>query len=129
MGHLVEFVCLALSAANSVNFSTQVLRAAKGRPEKLKTNCGLKATPGLANSSPLDREWVTKGVSIAAISGEPTWIDSTVGLLLTTSDRGDLDPCADAKAWHLDQQRAWHLQTHHLAVDRLYRLCCAQWTC
>ncbi|KAF2120982.1 amino acid permease-domain-containing protein [Lophiotrema nucula] len=64
----VEFVCFSLSTANTVNFSSHLIRAAKGQPEKLKTNCGLKSTPGLAKPSGIDSEWVNKGISITALS-------------------------------------------------------------
>lgn len=65
----VEFVCFSLSAANTVNFSAYIIRASRGVPEKLKKNCGLHPTPMPEKLSPLDVEWVNKGISIGAITG------------------------------------------------------------
>ncbi|KAF2746086.1 amino acid transporter [Sporormia fimetaria CBS 119925] len=64
----VEFVCFALSTANAVNFSSHLIRAAKGKPEKLKTNCGLSKEAGLSKPSGIDAEWVNKGISIACLT-------------------------------------------------------------
>ena len=62
----VEFVFFSMSAANTVNFTSHILRAAKGTPEKLKTNCGLD--PNGITPKPIDQEWTNKGISIAAIT-------------------------------------------------------------
>lgn len=59
----------SLSAANSVNFSANIIRAARGRPEILKTNCGLQPTPSPGNASTLDLEWINKGTSVAILAG------------------------------------------------------------
>ncbi|KAH7066104.1 amino acid permease-domain-containing protein [Paraphoma chrysanthemicola] len=64
----IEFVCFSISSANTVNFSSHLIRAAQGKPEKLKTNCGLSREPGLAKPSGINSEWVNKGISICALS-------------------------------------------------------------
>lgn len=64
----IEFVCFSLSTANTVNFSSHLIRAVQGKPEKLKTNCGLSQGPGLAKPSGINSEWVNKGISISALS-------------------------------------------------------------
>ena len=62
----VEFVFFAMSAANTANFSSHILRAAKGTPEKLQTSCGLD--PNGITPKPIEQEWTSKGISIAAIT-------------------------------------------------------------
>ena len=62
-------MCFSLSAANSINFRGNIIRAARGAPEISKTNCGLKPTPTPVEASKLDLEWVNKGTSVAILTG------------------------------------------------------------
>ncbi|MCJ1465141.1 hypothetical protein MMC07_003757 [Pseudocyphellaria aurata] len=64
----VEVVCISLSAANSINFGANIIRAARGAPETLKTNCGLKPNPAPVRASTLDLEWVNKGTSVGILT-------------------------------------------------------------
>ena len=65
----MEFVFLSISAANTVNFSAHILRAAGGAPERVTTNCNLDPDLRLAKTSKLDQEWLNKGISIGVITG------------------------------------------------------------
>lgn len=64
----VEVVCFSLSAANSINFSANIIRAARGAPQTLTTDCGLRPTSTQVETSTLDLEWVSKGISVAALT-------------------------------------------------------------
>lgn len=62
---LVQFTCFSVSAANAVNFSSYILRAAKGAPPNSQTKCGGSFK---FFSTRIDEEWKNKGISITTVT-------------------------------------------------------------
>ncbi|KAK4161326.1 amino acid transporter [Cladorrhinum sp. PSN259] len=63
----VEIIAFYHSAANSVNFSSYVLRTIHGLDTTLETNCG-RSPDGTVPISPLSEQWINKSISIATVT-------------------------------------------------------------
>ncbi|KAK4221728.1 amino acid permease-domain-containing protein [Podospora fimiseda] len=63
----VEIIAFYHSAANSVNFSSYILRTIHGLDTTLNTNCG-RSPDGTVSISPLSEEWTNKSISIATVT-------------------------------------------------------------